>query len=290
MSQKTILVCFAHPDDETFGPGGTLARYAREGVAVHLACATRGEAGTVDPEFMQGYHSIGDMRWDELMCATRKLGLASVTHLGYRDSGMPGSPDNQHPQSLVSAPEEEVAGKLVRLIRELRPQVLITFDPTGGYYHPDHIAIHKATVRAFEAAGDSLRHPQAGSPFAPAGPPFVPARLYYHTIPHPALKWAVRLLPLLGQDPARFGRNQDIDLTKLVADELPPTTVIRTRKYAGVKSRASACHRSQLEGGPPWFMRLSLRLMGRHETFVRAQPPFDGAARETDLFQGLRLD
>ncbi len=151
--QKTLIFVGAHPDDETFGIGGTLAQYAAAGVKVYYACATRGEVGSVDPERIQGYATIGDMRWAELKCAAQILGLADVIHLGYRDSGMPGSDDNKHPEALAAAPIEQVTGRVVKVIREFKPQVVITFDPIGGCRHPDHIAIHNATVQAFNVAG-----------------------------------------------------------------------------------------------------------------------------------------
>ena len=102
--QKTILAVLAHPDDESFGMGGTLALYARQGATVHLVCATRGEAGSVDPRYLEGFASIAERRKAELRCAAEKLGLAGVHFLDYRDSGMPGSPDNTHPQSLSLRP------------------------------------------------------------------------------------------------------------------------------------------------------------------------------------------
>ena len=150
--QRVLLFVGAHPDDETFGAGGTLARYAASGTRVYLACATRGEVGAADPEYMKGYATVGEMRWGELKCAAGILGLADVIYLGYRDSGMPGSEDNKHPNALAAAPIEQVAGRIVKIIRELQPEVVITFDPIGGYRHPDHVAVHNATVKAFAAA------------------------------------------------------------------------------------------------------------------------------------------
>jgi N-acetyl-1-D-myo-inositol-2-amino-2-deoxy-alpha-D-glucopyranoside deacetylase/mycothiol S-conjugate amidase len=150
--QRTLLFVGAHPDDETFGIGGTLAQYAAASVRVYYACATRGEVGTADAESMKGFDSVGDMRWAELECAARVLGLAGVVHLGYRDSGMASSPENRHPESLAMAPLEQAAGRVVRAIRELKPEVVITHDPLGGYRHPDHIAIHRAPVPPSMAA------------------------------------------------------------------------------------------------------------------------------------------
>ena len=100
------------------------------------------------------FSSVAERRESELRCAAGILGLTGVYFLGYRDSGMPGTPDNQHPNALAAQPVDEVAAKVVHYIRLLRPQVVVTHDPIGGYKHPDHIAMHRATVRAFKLASD----------------------------------------------------------------------------------------------------------------------------------------
>ena len=166
-NDRVILSVLAHPDDESFGMGGTLALYAEQGVQVYLICATRGEAGEVGPDYLQNYDSIGELREAELRCAAGHLGLAGVYFLDYRDSGMTGSADNDHPQALIQAPVDEVAVKIASLMREIKPQVVLTFDPIGGYRHPDHIAIHEATRQAFNLAGDPA--------FVSDLPPFQPA-------------------------------------------------------------------------------------------------------------------
>ena len=145
--QKTLLFFGAHPDDETFGIGSTLAKYAVAGFKVFYVCSTRGEVGTVDPEYMQGYATIAELRSAEMKCAAQVLGLTDVFYLGYRDSGMMGSADNKHPQSLAMASLDEVAGRMVKFIRDIQPDVVITHDSGGAYGHPDHIATHKAVDR-----------------------------------------------------------------------------------------------------------------------------------------------
>lgn len=277
----TILSVLAHPDDESFGMGGTLAFYAMRGVKVHLICATRGEAGTLDADCLEGFSSIADRRESELRCAAGILGLAGVYFLGYRDSGMPGSPDNDHPEALVRQPLDEVAAGVAHLIRQIRPQVVLTFDPIGGYKHPDHIAIHKATVRAFELAGDSS--------FADEYPPYQPQKLYYHIIPKGMLKFAVSLMRLVGRDPRKFGRNGDIDLLSLVQEgDFPVHAMVDIRSVLDKKDAASACHASQLGGTPRggpvgWVLR---QLGGKNDLFMRAIPP-PNQPREHDLFEGI---
>ena len=276
----TIMFVGAHPDDESFGPGGTLAEYALRGHQVIYVCATRGEAGSADAEHLEGYASVSDMRTAELAAAAEALGLAEVVHLGYRDSGMPGTEANAHPDAQINAPLEEVAGRVTAAIRRLKPEVVFTFDPIGGYRHPDHIHIHQATILAFKAAGDASKYPEAG-------PAFAPRKLYYSVFPKGFLRWAVRLLPVVGQNPRKFGRNGDIDLVELASVEFPIHCRVKLSDAAlERKDKASACHRSQLGGGPrrggliSWLMT---RFIGSHDDYMRAFPEATPGLRETDL-------
>lgn len=277
--KRTLLAVLAHPDDESFGMGGTLAYYVSRGADVYLVCATRGEAGTVDAEHMQGVESIAELREGELRCAAQHLGLKDVFFLGYRDSGMPGSVDNGHPEAQVNHPVEEVAVRVLRHIRELQPDVVLTFDPIGGYRHPDHIHIHNATVLAFEKSADGSFHPEAGAPWQPDA-------LYYHTIPRGLFKFGVRLLRLFGKDPRKWGRNGDIDLVSLAEVDFPVHARIDYRSVAERKIQASACHASQ--GGGQMrrgFVGTFFRLFEGVETFMRAYPRVEPGTRvSADLF------
>ena len=282
-NQKTLLFVGAPPDDETFAIGGTLSRYAATGVKVYYACATRGEAGTADAESMKGFSSVGEMRWAELQCAARVLGLAGTIHLGYRDSGMAGSADNLNPDSLAMATIEQASGKIVGIIRKLKPQVVITHDPIGGYRHPDHMAVHRATLAAFNYAGD-------GSLFPETGPGFQPQKLYYNVFPRRWMKIAVKLMPLFGQNPHKFGRNHDIDFASMVETEFPIHARIRVNKrFAGIRAEASSCYRSQLGGGPPrrGIFRLFSIFATNQDFYMRAYPEVKGRLHENDLFSGI---
>jgi N-acetyl-1-D-myo-inositol-2-amino-2-deoxy-alpha-D-glucopyranoside deacetylase/mycothiol S-conjugate amidase len=284
--QKTLLAIFAHPDDESFGPGATLAKYALDGAAVHYLCGTRGEVGTVDAEHLNGFDSIGDMRWAELTAAAKELRLAGIHHLGFRDSGMPGAEDNRHPQALSAQPVDVVAARIAHFIRYLRPQVVITHDPIGGYRHPDHIMLNKATVRAFEMLRDAAAYADEEGL-----PPHLPHKLYYTTFDKRFFRTAVRLLPLFRQDPRKFGRNKDIDLVSLTQDSFPIHARIKVEaEAADMQARASACHKSQM--GPPrqrGLIGLLFRLSRRYDTFMQAYPPVpDGTTLNVrDLFEGL---
>jgi N-acetyl-1-D-myo-inositol-2-amino-2-deoxy-alpha-D-glucopyranoside deacetylase len=282
MTKQTILAVLAHPDDESFGMGGTLAYYAHKGNDVYLVCATRGEAGMMDPEHLGNFKSIADKREAELRCAAQTLGLKEVFFLDYRDSGMPGSEDNKHPNAQINHSVEEVAGKVVRYIRELEPDVVLTFDPIGGYRHPDHIHIQQATTLAFEKATDATFYPEAGSPFKPLA-------LYYHLFPRGFLKWATRLMPLFGMDPRKWGRNKDIDLKSLVEVEFPTHARIDIRDVIEIKREAGACHASQ--GGilmRRGLMGLATRALENHEDYMRVYPPTNGKTKVVkDLFEGI---
>jgi N-acetyl-1-D-myo-inositol-2-amino-2-deoxy-alpha-D-glucopyranoside deacetylase len=274
---RKLLAVFAHPDDESFGPGGTLALYAKRGVEVHLICATRGEVGETPAEVVdRSDENVAQLRENELRCAAQILGLQDVHFLNYRDSGMPGAETNHHPRALASAPIKEVAEKVTAVMRQVQPDVVITFDPIGGYRHPDHVAIHEATVRAF----NDLRA-NSQSEFTP------PRKLYYHTFPKRLMRILVRLMPLFGQNPREFGVNKDIDLVDIAAVDYPIHTHIQVRSVLEEKSQASACHASQQGGSSGGIFRLLLRLFGSKELFMRAYPPSPGKLHETDLFEGL---
>jgi LmbE family N-acetylglucosaminyl deacetylase len=278
----TLLAVLAHPDDESFGMGGTLALCAAQGINAHLICATRGEAGDIDPQHLQNFASAAELRESELRCAAGILGLNGVHFLNYRDSGMPGSADNEHPRALVNASIDEVSARIIHYIRYLRPQVIVTFDPIGGYRHPDHIKVHEATLRAYHAASD----PQ----IIDGQPPHRADKLYYSIFPKEMLRLAVRVLPLFGTDPRTFGRNHDIDLVEIVKDgNFPSHVKIDISSVRHRKDEASACHASQLNGALPrrgplaWFVRR----FGNKEYFMRAYPPAEPKLRESHLFTGI---
>jgi len=279
---KTLLAVLAHPDDESFGLGGALALYARKGYAVYLVCATRGEVGTVDAEHLRGFKDIAEMRTDELMRAAKELDLKEVFFLGYRDSGMPDTVDNQHPNAQINHPVEEVAGRVVKYIRELKPDIVLTFDPIGGYKHPDHIHIHKATVLAFEKADDASFYPEAGAPFKPKA-------LYYQVFPRWFLKIATRLMPIFGKDPTKFGSNGDINLKELAEVDFPVHVRLDIRLVAEAKRKAGEAHASQ--GGMQMqrgIMGFISKILGEHEDYMRAYPPVsENFKRERDLFDGI---
>ena len=278
--KKTLLVFLAHPDDESFGPGGTLAKYAAEGVDVHIAIATDGAAGSVADDFDGNHDELAAIRLEELKTAVSILN-ATLHPLNYRDSGYIGDPANDHPDAFINVDPDETTRRLVTLIRQLRPQVLLTHDETGGYYHPDHIQCWKIGTAAFHAAADPTRYPDTGEPHQCD-------RLYYTAFANTRVKWIIRLMRLRRMDPTAIGQNKDIDLTRI---GIPPNklhTHIDYRSYWDVKLEASACHASQGGGGgftkwlPMWVQK---RLFG-HDTYIHAYPPVADGFHETDFWSG----
>ena len=277
---KRILSVLAHPDDEAFGMGGTLALYAMRGVEVYLACATLGEAGDIPPDFLQSSSSSAALRESELDCSANVLALKQVFKLGFRDSGMEGSPDNHHPDALVARPMEEVVERIAAVMRQVRPQVVLTFDPVGGYFHPDHIRVHQATVLAFDRVRKELQ----------ATDPQALSRLYYHTMPKSSAKIAVFWMRLLGKDPRKIGRNKDIDLVQIASQSFPVHVKINYKKVLEQREQAAACHASQGGGKKPfglsaWLMRILSRPVDR---FMQGFPePMPNHRMQNDLFWGM---
>lgn len=279
-----MLLVFAHPDDESFGMGGAIAYYAHKGVEVSLICSTNGDVGSVDEDRLSGFASVGELRLEELRCAAETLGIKEVIPFGYRDSGMMGSPDNDHPDSLWQADETVVTGRIVREIRRLRPQVVVTFDPFGGYGHPDHIYMHRTTTRAVQVAGDPAQYPEHRAEGLEA---WTVGRLYYTAFPRLPLRmmlWAARLR---GEDPRHMGKNKDLDLQEAL-DRQPPADVrIDVSRFQRTWDAAAECHASQMNPRQMsgMFDRVR-RLLYRHQSFTRAWPERAGR-RGHDLFEGI---
>ncbi len=285
LTNRSLLAVVAHPDDETFGCGGLLARYAAEGVRVTLVCATRGEAGEISDASLASSQDLGRVREQELRAACDVLGVKELFILGYRDSGMASTPDNRHPNALSRASRDEVVGRIAEVVRRVRPQAMVTFEPGGGYGHPDHIAIHHAAREAFAAAGDPARYPEqlAGGLDAHR-----PSKLYYFCFPrsmarafHEAIKEAGIESDFNELDPETLG----------VPDE-EITTVVDVGRYSEVKERAARCHRTQISAdGPFSWLPESLRArVFATEHLIRAEPPFVPGRdpREEDLFAGIQ--
>lgn len=280
---RRLLIAYAHPDDESFGLGALITRYVEQGVQVDLICATNGERGTVNPEMLDGYESVAALRLAELDCAAELLGLSHVVKLGYKDSGMMGSEHCNDPICLWQTPQEQVTRRVVEVIRDLKPQVVLTFNKYGGYGHPDHIAIQRAATEAFYLASDST--------YSTGQAPYQPQKLYYSGISSRQIRFGIALTRLRRQDPRRLGRNKDIDLVAILENVEPTHTLIDIRKYHEAWDRASACHASQLGGGALRFPLWLRRWVSTTQGFTRVYPePEHNRIDEFDLFDGVRID
>ncbi|HLI27279.1 MAG TPA: PIG-L family deacetylase [Chloroflexota bacterium] len=278
-----LLVVRPHPDDESSATGGILARYAAQGVRTGVVTCTRGEEGEIhdpalDPE--EARPRLGAIREQELYTACRILGVAEVRLLGYRDSGMAGSPANQHPDAFCNADLDEAAGRLVRIIRELQPQVVITENWEGSYGHPDHIMGHRVTRRAFFAAGDPHCYPDAG-------PPWRPQRLYAVVPVRDRWEELIELLRREGQDTSFLERRRRDPHFGIPKEQT--TVQLDVADYVEIQRQALAAHRTQI---PPdsWWLTLPPHI--RRVAFgtaylVRYFPTPAPGERDADLFAGL---
>ncbi len=286
ITRLTLMAVFAHPDDESFGIGGTLARYGADpGVQVVLVCATRGEAGEIsDPELARP-ERLGEVRERELRCACQALGVDGLHFLGYRDSGMAGTPENQHPRALAMASLDKVVGQVVAHIRRERPDVVVTFDEAGGYGHPDHVAIHQHTKAAFAAAADPTKYPEQ---IKTGLEPHQAKKLYYTAIPRRFFRAVAEKLDELGIEiPEFLKRRQDMPFG--LPDEAC-TTDIYVQDFWDAKQTAVRCHATQLRPDsifaslPPEIMEE----LQAWECFQLAESYVGGDEGQHDLFAGLR--
>jgi N-acetyl-1-D-myo-inositol-2-amino-2-deoxy-alpha-D-glucopyranoside deacetylase len=283
MAHKRLLGAYAHPDDEQ-GVSGLMHKYASEGAEVTLVCATRGEAGEIAPGVNATTENLGQVREEELRCAAEKIGVTNVYFLGYRDSGMIGMSENDDPRCLWQANLFEVAEKLTRLIRRHKPQVLLTFDPNGGYGHPDHIKIHQAAIIAYFVAGDPRVYPEQ---IAREGLlPWTVSKLYWGAFPRSRFEGYAELAKRAGVD---LNVPMQEFLKRAMPDEVI-TTKIDVADFVDLKLSALSCHASQQNPNSIWGkIPQDLRREGlKVETLIRAEsriiPP---PGIETDLFVGI---
>ena len=182
--RPTLMTVHAHPDDETIGTGGAMAKAVEAGHRVDPRDGTRGELGEIvvpDMDTPDNHRRLGEIRAGELERAMGHLGVTEWENLGYRDSGMMGTDGNRDPRCFWKADLDEAAGRLTWLVRQYQPDVITTYNEFGGYGHPDHIRTHDVAVRAFERAGDPAWYPEQldGTGLAP----WAPSKLYIQAIP-----------------------------------------------------------------------------------------------------------
>jgi LmbE family N-acetylglucosaminyl deacetylase len=276
--QRVLLAAFAHPDDESFGSGGVLAHYAAVGTKVALVCATRGEVGEISDPALATRETLAAVREAELRCASQALGIHELIFLDYRDSGMAGTPENNDPRAFMNIPAEETIARLVGIIRRLQPHVVLTFDPKGGYGHPDHIAIHRHTVAAFHAAGNPDQYPEQGLAWQPA-------RLFYPVFPRSQFREMREQMAALGLDTSEFDRFEEEGEIGWPDDQVD--MILDVSGSVETKWSALTCHQTQL-GPDNIFQRLPRDLVSQmmsREYFAQVWPK--GGRRGSDLFEGI---
>jgi N-acetyl-1-D-myo-inositol-2-amino-2-deoxy-alpha-D-glucopyranoside deacetylase len=290
VASRRLLLVHAHPDDETIGTGATMAKYAAAGAHVTLVTCTLGEEGEIlVPELehlaADRDDALGPERIDELAAAMAALGVTDHRFLGgtgrWRDSGMMGLPTNQNPACFWQADLDEAIGALVAVMREVRPQVVISYNDVGGYGHPDHIQAHRVAVGGFEAAGDPARYPEAGEPWAPS-------KFYEIAIPVSVLRAGYDALKELGEA-APFGITDPDELTFGTPDE-QVTTEIDAREQLPAKLAAMRAHRTQIAVDGMFFAlsnNIGQGAFGIEYYRQTRGPVVATVGPETDLFENL---
>lgn len=283
--QLTLMAVHAHPDDEIFGTGGIFARAADEGFRTVLVVATGGEEGEIrDPsrDTPAEHARLGEIRAEELRRSAEILGIDEVHSLGYRDSGMLGTPANDNPDNFLHADREEAVRRVVRLIRQVRPDVLITYDERGGYGHPDHVTTHQVTTAAVEAAADTDRYPELGLPV------WSVPKFYNSANPKSLWLWLGQQMIERGIVPEATDSEYDYN-SYLTPDDVI-TTRIDVTPYVSRKHAALMAHETQVSADD-WLNRMPEDLMEtllRAESFIRIRSAVPVPEPETDLFAGLR--
>ena len=275
----TFMAVHAHPDDESISTGGILAKYADNGVKTVLVYCTGGEAGDIqNPEFVPPSPGMGmkEIRRYELEKAVSVLRLGSVHFLGYRDSGMQGTSENNHPEAFAQADMQEATGRLVEIIRQTRPQVIVTYNERGTYGHPDHIMANRVTLRAFEAAGNpEFKDSQGYAPWRPS-------KLYYTAISKTRLRMMAQLARERGEEPTFNPEALGTPDEKIAA-------IIDVRKYLSQKFDALQCHQSQISPDN-FFRRIPEELIEEafgYEYFECVKGCHSNDPKEEDLFEDL---
>lgn len=267
----TLLLVHAHPDDESIATGGVMLRARQDGHRAVLVTATRGEEGEIhNMDEASTRPRLAEVRTEELRRACEILGVDRQEFLGYRDSGMAGTPSNQHPASFHSAPLHEAAERLASLLREERPEVVVTYTADGTYGHPDHIKAHQTTVAAVDLLAREGR---------------APVKLYFQAIPQSFMREMERRAGELGLDPSRG--NPAMRIPGIPEEEI--TTVVDVTDLVDRKLEAFAAHVSQNDPNSPFRTMAGQILTAAFgtERFVLARGPLGEERPERSLFAGL---
>ena len=298
--RPTLMTVHAHPDDETIGTGGAMAKAVEAGHRVILVTGTRGELGEIvvpDMDTPDNHRRLGEIRAGELERAMGVLGVTEWENLGYRDSGMMGTDGNRDPRSFWKADLDEAAGRLTWHVRRYRPDVLTTYNEFGGYGHPDHIRTHDVGVRAFERAGDPAWYPEQFE--EPGIEPWAPSKLYIQAIPASVRKWMSARMVEMGQKPwwsppddatpEQIAEMEAFAAKMLVPDELITTRVDVSGAPLEAKWKAIHEHVTQMSD-QNGFLSIGFEAWREgwaNESFILRESRVETTLPETDLFAGI---
>ena len=282
--QRCLLAIHAHPDDESSKGSGTMARYADEGVRVVLVCATRGEEGDIlNPRMDKPgiRERMTELREAELATACDLLGVAQIYQLGYRDSGMPESPGNKHPNAFCNADPVEAVGRLVEIIRKEKPEVILSYDESRGYEHPDHVKVHEWGREAFVAASDPDRFPDAGTPWE------VSKLYFFATFTKRRFQILSDAADAEGIEHPYRGWLENWDSLGFEDPEI--TTQIDVSDYIEIRSKALLAHATQIDPDSFWFAIPDeiQRKVYPWEDYTLIATTIDRELPEDDLFKGI---
>jgi LmbE family N-acetylglucosaminyl deacetylase len=298
--RPTLMTVHAHPDDETIGTGGAMAKAIEAGHRVILVTGTRGELGEIvvpDMDTPENHRRLGEIRAGELERAMAALGVTEWENLGYRDSGMMGTDGNRDPRSYWQADLDEAARRLTWLVRHYQPDVMTTYNEFGGYGHPDHIRTHDVGVRAFERAGDPAWYPeQLGEPGVA---PWAPSKLYEQALPASVREQMNERMRDAGQKPfwappddatpEQIAEMEAFAAKMLVPDELVTTWIDISGAPLEAKWKAIHEHVTQISDQSP-FMLMGFegwRDTWANEAYILRESRVESAIPETDLFAGI---
>jgi LmbE family N-acetylglucosaminyl deacetylase len=297
--RPTLMSVHAHPDDETVGMGGTLARNVEAGRRVVLVTGTRGELGEIvvpDMDTPDNHRRLGEIRAGELERALGILGITEWENLGYRDSGMMGTDGNRDPRSFWQADLDEAARRLTWMVRRYQPDVMTTYNEFGGYGHPDHIRTHDVAIRAFDRAGDAAWYPEQFE--EPGLEAWAPSKLYEQAFPASVRKQMQDAMEAAGQKsfwsppddatPEQIAEMEAFAAKMLVPDESITTWIDISGAPVEAKWNATKEHVTQIGADSP-FMVLGLdgwKAWGK-EAFILRESRVESSLPETDLFAGI---